>query len=160
MITWLGLALVLNLVALFAAWSRMPTRVRGVAVASSLIGAPLAGGLLITAHGWPVRPVPYLAEFPAGKVKILGFSFAPEKAIYVMVEDSGSPRLFELPWSNKEASQIQRMMERGNGIVAEKRGGKKGYGGDKDYPVEFHDEPQPDNPQKQPEAQGFEYQRT
>lgn len=157
MIAWLGLSTALCTITSLAVWSRRPTQARGLAVAALLAIVPLSGGLLLVQRGWAAPVVPYLAELPEGEITVHGARLLPEVAIYVWLEVNGEPRAFRLPWDAKAASELQRAMEAGNGVKAKKRQGK-----DKpadNSPLEFHGQPQPAHPEKQPEP-SFQYERS
>lgn len=152
---WYCLTLLLGLFAYLAAWSRVPSKARGLTVLCFLISAPLSGAILIVNAGWAVPLVPYLTDLPEGETTVEGVRLEPEVAIYVMLDANGSPRLYRLPWDAQTASKLQRMMERGEGQIMAR---KKGRSEDNDVPLEFHERPQPSYPDKQPEARGLDLQ--
>jgi hypothetical protein len=157
MLTWLALNLTTALVTSAAIWSRFPTRARGLSVLAFLATAPLTGAILVGNGGWAVSPYPYVSELPTGEAQILGVKIVQDVAIYVMLDVDGEPRLFRLPWSNEAGSKLQRLMEanaeNGGSLTA-----KRGQPGE-DYPLDFHGEPQPATPDKQPEAAAPTYER-
>jgi hypothetical protein len=97
-----------------------------------------------------------LPELPA-EAQILGVKLEQDVAIYVMLDVDGEPRLFKLPWSNEAGSKLQRLME-ANASEGGTLTAKRGQPGE-DYPIEFHGEPQPPTPDKQPEAAAPTYER-
>jgi hypothetical protein len=97
-----------------------------------------------------------LPELPA-EAQILGVKLVQDEAIYIMLDVDGEPRLFKLPWSNEAGSKLQRLME-ANAENGGKLTAKRGQPGE-DYPIEFHGEPQPATPDKQPEAAAPTYER-
>jgi hypothetical protein len=151
----LFLSLVLGIVAYLAAWSRLPTRARGWTIWAFAAALPLSGGLILSERGWPVELVPYLVTIPEGEHALLGVKIVPEVSIGVWLDIDGTPRAFALPWNAEQASKLQRMMEQGEGgIQARKKKGKAEY----EAELEFHAEPQPAAPEKQPEEPGLRYQ--
>jgi hypothetical protein len=155
MIGWLALSMVLGIVAYLAAWSRLPTRARGWTIWAFAAALPLSGGLILSERGWPVELVPYLVTIPDGDHNLLGVKMIPEVSISVWLDINGTPRAFDLPWSSEQASKLQRMMEGGEGdLKARKKKGRT----DEDFPMEFHAQPQPAAPEKQPEDPGFQFQ--
>jgi hypothetical protein len=156
MLTWLSLTLALALVTSLAIWSRYPTRARGLCVMAFLAAGIVSYAALRANDGWAATPTPYLSELPA-ETEILGVKLEQDVAIYVMLDVDGTPRLFRLPWSNEQGSKLQRLME-ANAENGGKLSGKKGQPGE-DYPIEFHGEPQPPTPDKQPEAAAPTYER-
>lgn len=155
MIGWLALSLVLGAVAYLAAWSRLPTRARGWTIWAFAAALPLSGVLMLSNRGWPVELVPYLVTIPEGEHTLLGVKLIPEVSIGVWLDINGVPRAFALPWNAEQASKLQRLMESGEGGVQARR--KKGRA-EYEAELEFHAEPQPAAPEKQPETPGFQYQ--
>lgn len=155
MTVWLGLSLALCAVTSIAVWSRRPTMARGLAVIAMLAVIPLSGVLLFSQRGWARPVVPYLSQFPDGELQVDGVRLVPEVAIFLMLSDGGEPRLFVLPWSAKAASELQRLMEKGQGVKAKKRMGNPK---EDESELEFHGEPQRSLPEKQPETP-FQYER-
>lgn len=156
MIGWLALSLVLGAVTYLAAWSRLPTKARGLTVLAFALALPASGALLLTNRGWPAELVPYITTIPDGEHSVLGVKLLPEVAIFLMLDIEGNPRLFQLPWNAEQASRLQRMQEEGNGDVKAR---KKGKSEDDDYPLMFHAQPQAATPDKQPEQPGMTYER-
>lgn len=155
MTSWLALSAALGGIAYFAAWSRYPTKARGLTVAAFALSLPISGALILHARGWSAPVVPYLVTIPEGELDVLGAKMVPEVAIYIWLDVGGSPRAFELPWDAKTASELQRALEDGNGVKAKR---PKGNADDEEYPMIFYPNPQPAAPEKQPEAPGFTYQ--
>ena len=155
MISWLALSLALCTITSIAVWSRRPTKARGLAVIALLAVVPLSGGLLLVQRGWAAPLVPYLAELPEGEIDVFGVRLIPEQAIYLMLSVGGEPRLFVLPWNAKAASELQRLMEKGEGVKAKRKGKTK----DDETPLEFWGQPQRSHPEKQPET-SYEYERS
>jgi hypothetical protein len=156
-IYWLCFNLAAAMVTSAAIWSRFPTRARGLSVLAFLATAPLTGAILVANGGWAVSPYPYVSTLPTGEAQILGVKIVQDEAIYVMLDLDGEPRLFKLPWSNEAGSKLQRLME-ANAENGGKLTAKRGQPGE-DYPIEFHGEPQPATPDKQPEAAAPTYER-
>lgn len=156
MIYWLALSLASAAVTSLAIWSRFPTRARMLSVLAFLATMPVMGAILVLNAGWAVSPIRYLSELPADG-EILGLKLEQDVAIYLMLDVDGEPRVFKLPWSNLQASKLQRLMEGqagGGGPIHAKRG-QKSDGSD----ATFHEQPQPPAPEKQAEQSGLNYQR-
>ena len=79
----------------------------------------------------------------------------PQHEVGIPCQPAGEPRAFRLPWNAKAASELQRLMEKGEGVKAKKR---TGHTDDDELPMEFMGEPQASLPEKQPEA-AYEYER-
>lgn len=116
MTAWLLLTLAMGASAYWAIWSRYPSKARWLAVSAFLVASPMAGLTLFQSLGWAVPVTRYLAA-PEGEFNLLGVKLKPDVAIFVMLDVDGGPRLFSLPWNAEKASDLQRMMEQGEGDI-------------------------------------------
>lgn len=135
-------------------WSRQGWKMK---VGAFLLCLPLFPGLYFSGVEILGRPKPIGSEFLAGfaqEVDIYGFKIVPNEAIFVLVQIPGGQelRLYQLPWSNKKAEQLQ---EAGRQAA---EGGAQGIKGkaaalfensvSEEEPV-FYPAPQPKMPDKQ-----------
>lgn len=135
-------------------WSRRGWKMKAGAFLLSLALLP---GIYLSGVEILGRPKPIGSELFAGfaqEVDIYGFKIIPNEAIFVLVEIPGGQglRLYQLPWSNEKAEQLQ---EAGRQAA---EGGAQGIKGkasalfenslDTEEPV-FYPAPQPKMPDKQ-----------
>ena len=93
---------------------------RGQAIAFTIVLALLLPGTLLPlGHAAPWKPAP-------GHYTVLGARIDVDEAIYVLLDDGGTPRLYKLPYTQQSANGLQRAMD-----MAEGNGGKVGYFGPK-----------------------------
>jgi hypothetical protein len=156
--SWLFLSTALCTITSLAIWSRRPTRARGLAVIALLAIVPISGGLLASERGWPVTPLPLLADLPEGEMTVHGVSLVPEAAIFLMLDVGQGPRLFALPWNAEAASKLQRLMEGREGSGEIKATKRTGLTDEDAFPLELHGAPQPSHPDKLPET-SMRYER-
>lgn len=107
---WFGLVIFLSLITIVAIWSRTNNRLRAFSVFLFILIIPTSGALLLAPLG---RPIPYVngVTIPSGDWAVLGAKIEQNKAIYVLIDLGRRPVFAVLPWSAKQASQIQDIMD-------------------------------------------------
>ena len=102
---------------------------RGQAIAFTIVlSILLPGTLLPLGYAAPWKPAP-------GHYTVLGARFDVDEAIYVLLDDGGTPRLYKLPYTQQSANELQRAMD-----MAEGNGGTVGAQIDGEGSPEFSEE--------------------
>ncbi len=112
--TLLALAIVALVAAsaFLAVWSRRDTVGRTIAVALFVVSIPAAYGASVEMLGHH-RPLWSAWDLPAGDHLVLGVKMVQDRAIYLYLDGGNreEPRPLILPWSNEQASKIQKAMD-------------------------------------------------
>lgn len=146
--TWALYLFAFAALANFAAWSRIPTRWRGIAVGTFVLAAALSlpAALMPLSHAAPWKP-------PAGKYSILGARIdVPDAtssgAIWVMLDIDGEPRLYKLPYTTSQANELQGALDGKGGATATVpgEGSQGGVAYDGEEPVTGDDDKQVETP--------------
>lgn len=106
---WLGLVIVLGVLATVAIWARGYTRARGLAVAGFLAAMPIAATALGASLGWPIPLINGITA-PEGDWPVLGAKIIAGEGIYVLIDAGDEPRYYYIPWDQDTAEDLQGMM--------------------------------------------------
>lgn len=140
-------------------WSRKNTWVRGAALAGFFAMAPIIGGAVVFALS---NPAPFVLA-PGGEYRVLGVKMVQDEAIYVWLDfGADHPRYFALPWSNKTADQLQKLLDqqRRKQIPGFKMKIPYEHSWDR-HPPQFYPLPQPviPIPKRHQQEQPYRYER-
>jgi hypothetical protein len=125
------------------AYSAPRSRAYALAALVAATLASLPAGVLPLSHASPFAP-------PDGTYQILGGRIDVDKAIYVLLDIDGTPRLFIRPFTTSEANGLQEALDAmtigGNGKATFGSGDPGGVGYDGEAPVAGDDTKQPEQP--------------
>ena len=106
-----ALALFLGFTAIVTVWSRRDTLWRHAAVPLLVAGLLVASGAMTEPMGWG-KPYALAWRIHGDKLRVRGYKFIRNKAIYVFVDapNSAAPRLIQIPWRKDIAMLLQKAM--------------------------------------------------
>ncbi len=88
-------------------WLRRDTAIRAIAVISFVASLPLLMFGMFNALGFAKPTDLELLLSNQERYEVVGSMLVPDRAIYVMLDVGGEPRLYELPWNAVMANVIQ-----------------------------------------------------
>lgn len=109
LISWFILCVLGGTLTLWAVWSRNITRWRTYTFLGFLATIFLSGAGILVSQGWSS---PCWMLLP-GKYNIIGYTFIPEKVIYLFLDTEYGPKTCSLPWSTEKAEELQKNEEEG-----------------------------------------------
>lgn len=103
---WLGLVLFFGVFAIAAVRSRRDTEWRATAVVSFIMSGVLSYFLIQEPLGYPDPD-----KLPKGEFKILGAKIEVDEAIFVLLDMPEGPHLYQLPYTTRDADNLQASLD-------------------------------------------------